>query len=134
VLDTACARLALSQSATPPPIEDASRQLDDLEVQQRVLERETAVGANHSERLTEIAKQKVEVESRLSALQARRDKEFKLVSRIREVRAQLESTPAPQASTSDGSTAAQPALDIPRCARNLVGSSRSFLPFRGKRR
>src|SRR5882672_5203920 len=119
VLDTACARLALSQNTTPPPIEDASRQLDDLRVQQRVLERETAVGADHIERLAEIAKQKVEVESRLSALQARRDKEFKLVSRIREVRAQLESTPAPQASTGDGSTAAQPALDIPALRTEL---------------
>jgi type VI secretion system protein VasG len=112
VLDTACARLALSQSATPPLIEDATRQLDDLEVQQRVLERETAVGADHSERLVEIAKQKVEVESRLSALQGRRDKEYELVSRIREVRTKLESTPASPPATGDGPTAAQPALDI----------------------
>jgi type VI secretion system protein VasG len=119
VLDTACARLALSQSATPPLIEDATRQLDDLEVQQRVLERETAVGADHSERLVEIAKQKVEVEARLSALQGRRDKEFELVSRIREVRRQLESIPTPQASSGEGSAAAQPALDIPELRTEL---------------
>src|SRR5436190_4233726 len=37
VLDTACARLALGQNATPPAIEDAVRRLDDLEVQQRIL-------------------------------------------------------------------------------------------------
>src|SRR5579863_8353180 len=41
VLDTSCARLALGQSATPPAIEDATRQLDDLEVQERILNRET---------------------------------------------------------------------------------------------
>ncbi|PYY16092.1 MAG: hypothetical protein DMG60_15990 [Acidobacteria bacterium] len=40
VLDTACARLALGQNATPPAIEDAVRRLDDLEVQQRILVRE----------------------------------------------------------------------------------------------
>ena len=57
VLDTACARLALGQNATPPAIEDASRTLDDLEVQKRVLERETAVGADHAERLQEIDEQ-----------------------------------------------------------------------------
>ena len=119
VLDTACARLALSQSATPPPIEDATRQLDDLEVQHRVLEREAAVGADHSERLAEIARQKVEVESRLSALKGRRDKEFELVSRIREVRTQLESAPAPQPPIGDGPTAAQPALDIPALRTEL---------------
>src|SRR5258708_35770017 len=58
VLDTACARLSLGQNATPPQIEDASRQLDDLEVQQRVLEREAAVGSDHAERLATIAAQK----------------------------------------------------------------------------
>jgi type VI secretion system protein VasG len=56
VLDTACARLALGQSATPPAIEDCVRQLDDLAVQQRILEREAAVGSDHGVRLEEIAK------------------------------------------------------------------------------
>src|SRR5579864_2041339 len=54
VLDTACARLSLGQNATPPAIEDSVRLLDDLEVQQRILQRETAVGALHDERLAEL--------------------------------------------------------------------------------
>src|SRR5690606_11116204 len=58
VLDTACARLALGQNATPPAIEDAHRLLDDLAVQVRVLEREMAAGADHAERLAEIARQR----------------------------------------------------------------------------
>ena len=119
VLDTACARLALSQSATPPAIEDATRQLDDLEVQQRVLEREMIVGADHSERLAEIAKEKTQVEAKLGDLKGRRDKEFDLVSRIREVRTQLESPQSPAAAAGDGSTAAQPALDIPELRAEL---------------
>ena len=90
VLDTACARLSLAQNATPPAIEDATRRLDDLVVQQRVLERELAVGVDHSERLADIAKQNGEVKDRLSALSARWDKERDLVTRIRDVRAQLE--------------------------------------------
>ena len=84
ILDTACARLALGQTATPPSIEDATRQLDDLEVQRLILERETAIGADHAERLAEIAKQKVEVEGRLQTLRERWTKEFELVSRIRD--------------------------------------------------
>src|ERR1700722_12592977 len=51
VLDTACARLALGQNSVPAAIEDASRELDDLAVQTRVLEREAVVGADHKERL-----------------------------------------------------------------------------------
>ena len=94
ILDTACARLALGQSATPPAIEDAGRQLDDLEVQRVILERETAIGADHAERLAEIAKDKVEVESRLKALRERWTKEFELVSKIRDIHLQIEGAPA----------------------------------------
>ena len=64
VLDTACARLALGQNTTPPAIEDAVRQIDDYEVQQRILGRESAVGVDHSERLAEIRKQKADAEDR----------------------------------------------------------------------
>jgi len=73
VLDTACARLSLGQNATPPQIEDTSRQLDDLEVQQRVLQREAAVGSDHAERLAAIAGQKTELSAQLKSLQERRD-------------------------------------------------------------
>ena len=113
VMDTACARLSLGQNATPPLIEDALRQADDLEVQQRVLEREAAVGVDHSERLAAIAKQKTEVAARLQTLQARRDKELSLVSRIRDIRTQLESSvaPRPAAAASASGSAAQPAVD-----------------------
>ena len=123
-MDTACARLSLGQNATPPMIEDALRQVDDLEVQQRVLEREAAVGVDHSERLANIAKQKTEVAARLKTLEERRDKEFSLVSRIREIRTQLEAAAAPtldrlpplplppQPCPSAAGTAAKPATDV----------------------
>jgi type VI secretion system protein VasG len=62
----------------------------------------------------------VEVESKLSALRTRRDKEHELVSRIREVRTQLESAQAPQASTGDDKAAAQPPLDIPALRTELA--------------
>jgi type VI secretion system protein VasG len=90
VLDTACARLALGQSATPPAIEDAQRLLDDLEVQRRVLEREGAVGADHSERLARIAEVRSQTEARLKSLTERWEHERDLVARIRELRGQLE--------------------------------------------
>jgi type VI secretion system protein VasG len=116
VMDTACARLSLGQNATPPAIEDAMRQVDDLDVQQRVLERETAVGVDHSERLVNIAKQKTEVAGRLKTLEERRDKELSLVTRIRDIRTQLEAAVAPAAAapaamSAAAGTAAQPATD-----------------------
>jgi type VI secretion system protein VasG len=94
VLDTACARLALGQSATPPAIEDSVRQIDDLAVQQRILERESIVGADHRERLQEIATKSTEIESRLAGLRTRFEKERDLVTTIRDLRSQLESAAA----------------------------------------
>jgi type VI secretion system protein VasG len=92
VLDTACARLALGQSATPPPVEDASRRLDDLAVQKRVLEREAAVGTDHSERLEQIEVDRTNTEAKLAELKERWEKERELVSKIRGLREQLEAT------------------------------------------
>jgi type VI secretion system protein VasG len=116
VMDTACARLSLGQNATPPLIEDAMRQVDDLDVQQRVLERETAVGVDHSERLANIAKQRTEVAAHLKTLEERRGKELSLVTRIRDIRTQLEVAVAPALTTpaamsASAGTAAQPATD-----------------------
>lgn len=106
VLDTACARLALGHSATPPAIEDCVRQIDDLAVQQRILEREATVGASHSERLQEIAAQKGQVETRLAGLRERFEKERDLVARLREIRSQLEGSAAGHDGAAAGAKAA----------------------------
>src|SRR5579872_6245697 len=105
VLDTACARLALGQNTIPAAIEDATRRIDDLNVQQRVLEREAIVGADHAERLDLIAKQKADTEAQLAQLRERFEKERDLVSRIREVRTKLEQAATGQvAAAAAGST------------------------------
>ncbi len=90
VLDTACARLSLGQNATPPAVEDLTRRLDDLAVQQRVLEREAAVGADHSERLAVIGKKRAAADAELATLRARWEKERDLVGKLREIRVKLE--------------------------------------------
>ena len=90
VLDTTCARLALGQSAIPAALEDLQRRLDDLNVQKRVLQRETAVGADHGERLQALDGEIQSTEAELKTLQERYDKEKTLVERVRELRAKLE--------------------------------------------
>ncbi len=82
VLDTACARLALGQSATPGPIEDARRTLDDLALQERVLSREQAAGVDHSERLKNIADRRSQVDATRAELEARWGTEQALVQKI----------------------------------------------------
>jgi len=107
VLDTACARLALGQNTTPAGVEAVRRTLDDLAVQQRVLEREEAVGADHSERLAAIASQRASAERKLEELQARWERERDLVVRIRELRERLErGTRADDVAAAKGNAAA----------------------------
>ena len=107
VLDTACARLSLGQSTTPPAVEDAVRQIDDLEVQQRILQREAAVGVDHEERLSDLAQKKSEVEARLATLRERWEKERDLVSRIRDIRIKLEGEATVDSHGANGSAAPQ---------------------------
>jgi type VI secretion system protein VasG len=90
VLDTACARLSLGQNSIPAAIEDASREIDDLTVQTRVLEREASVGADHAERLENISKKKAAAEERLKTMNERFGKERDLVMKIRDLRTKLE--------------------------------------------
>jgi type VI secretion system protein VasG len=108
VLDTACARLALGQNSTPPAIEDSIRTLEDLAVQTRILEREAAAGADHAERLTAIAEKRTKTEACLKELTDRWEKERDLVTRIREIRSQLETgnAPAPPPAAETAPTAA----------------------------
>ncbi len=94
VLDTACARLALGQNSIPAAIEDAGREIDDLTVQTRVLEREASVGADHAERLEAIAQKKAAAEERLKTLNERFTKERDLVIKIRDLRTKLEGSSA----------------------------------------
>jgi type VI secretion system protein VasG len=92
VLDTACARLSLGQNATPGAIEDAIRQIDDLTVQERILQREHAVGTDHSERLDEIVQKRKTLEDQLGFTSQKWEKVKGLVTRIRELRTKLEGT------------------------------------------
>jgi len=109
VLDTACARLSLGQSATPPEVEAVTRRLDDLNVQNRVLRREEAVGIDHSERLAEIEEASAVVEKELAELTARWEKERDLVRLVREARTQLEADFVDESEEDDESEKAEPA-------------------------
>jgi len=94
VLDTACAKLSLGQNSTPAPIEDLQRRLDDLEVQERVLNREQAVDTDHSARLAKIVAERAEATEKLAAMKERFAKEAELVTKMRELRGKIEETAA----------------------------------------
>jgi type VI secretion system protein VasG len=90
LLDTACARVALGNTATPPVIEDCRRQIEQLTTTMQILQREAATGAEHGERLTTLQQNKERLEEELAVLEQRWQQETALVTRIRELRVRLE--------------------------------------------
>jgi type VI secretion system protein VasG len=90
VLDTACARVAVGHNAIPSQIEDTRRRLDQLELQMRILKRETVTGSDHNILLEELKTEKADTESHLAELEKRWSQELDLVTQIREIRSQLE--------------------------------------------
>ena len=89
VLDTACARVAVSQHATPPELEDVQRRIEALTTEREIIEREANVGIDIGGRLERVVAELAEAGQRERELQARYDEEKKLVDRMLEIRALL---------------------------------------------
>ncbi|MEH6435945.1 type VI secretion system ATPase TssH [Massilia sp. DD77] len=90
VLDTACAKVALGQNATPGLIEDTVRRIERLDAEEALLLREQAGGAGHGARLDELGSERAALNERRAALQARWEQEQALAARITEGRRALE--------------------------------------------
>jgi type VI secretion system protein VasG len=90
VLDTACARVAIGQAATPPAIEDAERRSAQLATEIGALEREAVTGADHQRRVEELQAARTAVEENHTRLMTQWEGERELIDRIRDIRAQLE--------------------------------------------
>src|SRR5262249_55723706 len=76
--------------ALPAPIEDCRREIDHLDIEIASLDRESAFGADHQLRLSELREQKEQVQSRLAELEKRWEKEKELVGKIHELRGKLD--------------------------------------------
>ena len=89
LLDTACARVAVSQHATPADVEDCRRRIESLEIESGIVDREAAVGVSIGDRGTEVAAKLATERERLAVLEARWKDEKAIVDRILALRATL---------------------------------------------
>lgn len=89
LLDTACARVAVSQHATPAEVEDAQRRLDALEIEQGIIEREEAIGIEVVERKATVEASLIEARSVFDAANVRWDAEKEMVAEVLDLRARL---------------------------------------------
>jgi type VI secretion system protein VasG len=86
LLDTACARVAISQSAQPAAIEDTKVAIAGLEREKVALSGERDLGSENKTRLAEIEAAIAEKQKTLEALTAEWEREDALVKEIRELR------------------------------------------------
>jgi len=118
LIDTACARVGMSQAAVPAPVEDRRRQLELIATERTILQRETQEGADHAARLVALDAAADAAAAGLAELEARWDRERSLVAELAGVRARIEA--------SDGGEKAA-------LRRELAGASASLRDIQGER-
>jgi type VI secretion system protein VasG len=89
LLDTACARVAISLHATPAAVEACRRRVSALETENEILGREKAVGMERSQRIQEIQEALNQEAETLKQLEADWQKEKDLVDKVLELRGRL---------------------------------------------
>jgi type VI secretion system protein VasG len=95
LLDTACARVAVSQHGVPPEVEDCRRHIEALETELAIVQREAAVGIDVKGRLDETTQGLNDERARRERLEARWKSEKALVDRVLAIRAELRQAGAP---------------------------------------
>ncbi len=105
LIDTACARVAISQHATPPALEDCQRRIAGLQSELDMIERESAIGIDHDVRKNETESQLALEKERLAKLEDLYKKEKNVVDQLLEMRKKLRPNGTVAPAKSDGSDA-----------------------------
>jgi type VI secretion system protein VasG len=100
LMDTACARVAVSQHATPPEIEDAQRRIETLNTELEIIGREEAIGIDVDSRRKSVDEKLAAAKGRLAELEPRWKAEQELVTKVLGLRAKLREGRAPVEGTS----------------------------------
>ncbi len=114
LIDTASARVAVSQHAVPAAVDDCRRRIQALKTEQEILQRETAVGSDHAARLAPLAEVLARERDQLADLEKRWNEEKALVSQILDLRARLTTKDGPKDSATEAAAVAgEPAKESP---------------------
>ena len=89
LLDTACARVAVSLHATPAEVDNCRKRIESLEVEQGIIAREKAIGLDTTKREADLAEKLQSDRARLVVLEQRWSEERALVDELLELRAKL---------------------------------------------
>jgi type VI secretion system protein VasG len=89
LLDTACARVAISQYAVPAEVDDSRKRIQALNTEMEIIAREIAIGIDIGLRKTTAEEKLTAEQQRLTGLEERWNNEKDLVEKILDLRAKL---------------------------------------------
>jgi type VI secretion system protein VasG len=92
LLDTACARVAVSHHAKPPEVEDCQRRIEGLETERQIIGREAAIGIDVTDRARRVTEALQRETARLEGLNEAWSREKTLVDEILTLRGKLRQT------------------------------------------
>ena len=103
LLDTACARVAVSQHAVPAAVDDSQRRIEALTTELEIIGRDESAGYDVTERRDSVTEAKTAEEARLAELTEKWNEEKEIVERVLELRGELRALGEnPDASQSEG--------------------------------
>jgi type VI secretion system protein VasG len=108
LIDTAAARVAISQHAVPAEVDDCRKRIDALETEIGILNKEAVVGLDHKDRLVEVHDLLSKEQDRLAGLEKRWHEEKELVAKVIEIRGKLRAQALP--------------VDDPKAALEAIGA------------
>ena len=113
LIDTACARVAVSLHATPAEVDDSRKRIDALDVEMDIIRREGAIGIEVGARAHETEVALAAEKERLAGLEQRWNDERALVDELLALRAQLRDGAQPVEGTGSKleTAAAEPAVN-----------------------
>lgn len=124
LLDTACARVAIGHTTTPPAVEDCQRTIDQTSVAIEVLKREVTTGTDHSKQLGILQQTKEDAKQQYDQLKEQWQKELELIRQIREVREKLSGEIVPKhedVGSAESTEAADKKTDAPETPDAAAG-------------
>jgi type VI secretion system protein VasG len=130
LLDTASARVAISQHAVPARLEDCRRAIESLRTELEIIDREEAVGISVAERRARAEERLAERETHRAELEQRWQSERELVERILALRANLRQGSQPVEGTGsplEHNAAAQKSVDSSPSEESSAEARRAWL-------
>jgi len=133
LLDTACARVAVSLHAVPAKVAEVRRRIEHLTLEMAVIDRETAVGLDTTERRTSREASLADARNELADLERVWGEESSLVTEILALRATLRDAHAGVLASVGGENEAPEAVDVGAIRAELAALQERLAALQGER-